>query len=217
MGVATSVIRPAAEPDLPFLIWTMRTAATSHLERCLWDVLLGLESNDTDAALSAAAVSARPHWCHLRRFWIAELNGQPAGALSAYDTTTEGSAVLEEALAATASILSLDDAALGSVLQRGGLLRDCTPADYPAAWGIENVAVVPEGRGTGIVDELLDQALRLGRDQGYDHAQILCLNGNLRAQRTWERQGFEVRADYRHQLFAETFGCPGMKMLVQRL
>jgi len=217
MGVATSVIRPASEPDLPFLIWTMRTAATSHLGRCLWDVLLGLESDDTDAALSAAAVSARPHWCHLRRFWIAELNGQPAGALSAYDPATEGSAVLEEALAATAPILSLDDAALGSVLQRGAGLRDCTPADYPAAWGIENVAVIEQGRGTGIVDHLLDHALRLGRDRGYEQAQVLCLNGNLRAQRAWERQGFKVRADYRDERFAATFGCPGMKMLVQPL
>lgn len=208
-------IRAAQDEDLDFLVQVMRTAATSHLPRCVWDVLLNLDPAHTDAVFAQIAQSNQLHWCHLSRFWIAEVDGHPAAAMSGFDTASEGSGVLEHELAGHAAELGLDETALLGVLERGQILRDATPADFPETWGIENVAVLPEQRGTGLVDELFAHVLNHGRDRGHHTAQILCLNGNDRAERTWQRQGFVVNADYRNQRFLNTYGCPGTKLLLR--
>ncbi|MGW6058488.1 GNAT family N-acetyltransferase [Streptomyces sp. NPDC055189] len=213
-------VRPAVTADLDFLVRVMETAATSHLDRCCWEPLLGERTEVTREILRKLALSPRPHWCHLSRFWVAETadghGPRPVGALTAYDPATEGHAAIGEqcgALAATDAWPGT--AAFEDVYERQQIFRSCLPADYAGAWGIENVAVVPEFRGTGVVEALLDHALELGREQGYACAQVLCLNGNARAQHTWERAGFEVRADYRGREFEELLGAPGLKLLVR--
>ncbi|MGW0906777.1 GNAT family N-acetyltransferase [Streptomyces sp. NPDC002853] len=213
-------VRPAVPADLDFVVGVMETAATSHLDRCCWEPLLGERTEVTRQILRALALSPRTHWCHLSRFWVAEAAGdtgpRPVGALTAYDPATEGHAAIGEQCAALAATADWPGtAAFEDVYERQRIFRSCLPADYAGAWGIENVAVVPEFRGTGVVQTLLDHALDLGREQGYACAQVLCLYGNSRAQRTWERAGFEVRADYRGQEFDALLGAPGLKLLVR--
>ncbi|WP_342372550.1 GNAT family N-acetyltransferase [Propioniciclava soli] len=211
------VIRAAQSDDVDFLVHVMRIAATSHLPHCVWDVLLDLPPDRTDTVLRRVAESEQPHWCHVSRFWIAEADGRPVGAMSGFDTATEGSDVLERELAAQAVVLGLDETALLRVLERGQVLRDGTPADFPGTWGVENVAVAEQNRGTGVVDELFTAVLGHGHERGHDTAQILCLNGNVRAERAWERQGFVVKADYCNQRFLDTYGCLGTKLLLRDL
>lgn len=215
-------VRPAVTGDLDFVVWVMETAAKSHLDRCCWEPLLGERTEVTRKILRTLALSPRTHWCHLSRFWVAEAAGagdadpRPVGALTAYDPATDGHSAIGEQCAALATTDTWPGtAAFEDVFERQRIFQSCLPADYAGSWGIENVAVVPEFRGTGVVEALLDHALELGREQGYACAQVLCLNGNTRAQHTWERAGFEVRADYRGREFEELMGAPGLKLLVQ--
>ncbi|MGK5627555.1 GNAT family N-acetyltransferase [Streptomyces sp. URMC 123] len=220
-------VRRADEGDLDFLVRTMETAARSHLSRGCWEVLLDEPPDRVRGVLRALARSPRPHWCHLSRFWVAEVAGERAGALTAFDPATEGNAALVEQYAELAAAGG-DRASAGRrsdtrseltaaerVGERRRVFQSCVPADYPDSWGIENVAVAPRHRGTGVTDALFAHALELGRRRGHEHAQILCLDGNARAQRAWERNGFEVRAEYRGRRFASLFGCPGLKLLVR--
>ncbi|MEV0317264.1 GNAT family N-acetyltransferase [Streptomyces sp. NPDC050658] len=219
-GNTPVTVRRAAPDDLGFLVWVMETAAKSHLDRCCWEPLLGEGTEVTREILRTLARSPRSHWCHLSRFWVAETADEaeprPVGALTAYDPATDGHAAIGEQCAQLATSDGWPGtAAFDDVYARQQIFQSCLPADYAGSWGIENVAVLPEFRGTGVVDALLDHALELGRAQGYACAQVLCLNGNTRAQRTWERAGFEVRADYRGREFETLMGAPGLKLLVQ--
>ncbi|MBB4895518.1 ribosomal protein S18 acetylase RimI-like enzyme [Streptomyces olivoverticillatus] len=210
-------VRQADEGDLDFFVWAMITAATSHLSRSCWEVLFGAPVEVATEVLRALARSPRPHWCHLSRCRVAEVDGTPAGALTVFDPAAEGiDALAGEFAALTAAENGGPGAGVfPGMPARQAVFASCVPGDYAGAWGIENVAVLPSFRGAGVVDALLGHALDLGRARGREHAQVMCLDGNVRAQRAWERNGFEVRADYRGRDFEALFGCRGLKLLVQ--
>lgn len=208
-------LRPAVAADLPFLVWSMREASTSHLERSVWSMVLGLSDEYVSELLGAVATAEHPHWCHLSRFRVAEVDGSAVAAASSYDPVSEGNDVL---FAEAVQILARAGAAPESVQQamRHAMIVDgVTPKPYPDAWGIENVAVVPEHRGVGLAALLLDAAVADARSHGREHVQIMCLDGNDRAQRAWERAGFSVRAEYRGRECGELLGANGMKLLVR--
>lgn len=210
-------VRAARESDADFLVWVMMTAATSHLERCVWSTLCGFDTPTTEDLLRLVLRRGPLHWCHLDRFLVAELDGEPAAAASRFDPMTEGTHVLTGVVLDAVAQLGVTDAEVAELVSRSLLLDAATPKDYADAWGVENVAVRPEHRGRGAVDQLLSVALDEGRAAAKEHAQIMCLVGNDSAQRAWERNGFAVRADYRSSGFADVFGSEGMKLLVQAL
>lgn len=215
--MTTPTIRTARPDDRPFLAWVMRTAATSHLPTCVWDVLFGLPAEHVDELLLSLLGSARTHWCHLDRFWVAEVNGEPAGAMTGFDTGEEGNPALEAEIFALLAGLDLPDGALEALLTRATALARATPPNLDASWGVENVAVAAGFRGAGVVDALLQHVLGVGRDRGYQQAQVLCLNGNERAERTWKRNGFGLVTDYRDVSFEQTYGTPGLRLHAQAL
>lgn len=211
----TIEVRPAEAADLDFLCWVMFTAGKSHLDRCIWEMIFDMTPDEVIDFLRRVAVTDATHWCHHKKFLVAEIDGAAAGALCTFDPATEGTAALSEAMMTVAADLGRDQAWLEGALMRGLAADSATPKDYADSWGIENVAVKPEFRGKGVVEALFGRALEIARASGRSCAQIQCLNGNIRAQRAWERQGFELRADYRSSAFEQTFGCPGLKLLVR--
>ncbi|HEY8547608.1 MAG TPA: GNAT family N-acetyltransferase [Acidimicrobiales bacterium] len=211
-----TTIRPADKGDLEFLVWVMQEAATSHLDRCVWDVLLGTPPDETRAVLESVATSAMPHWCHLDRFLVAEVDGEPVAAASSYDPSAEGNDPLADAVLEALAPSSPTNERLAAILERADVLDGATPKPYVDAWAIENVAVAPAHRGRGLVDALFEVILEEARDRGREHLQIMCLDGNVRAQRAWERNGFEEVAAYRSRAFRELYGCDGLKLLVRR-
>ena len=78
----TITVRPAQRSDEEFLVWAMITAATSHLDRCVWSTLFGLDDAETASLLRAVLHRGPTHWCHLDRFLVAEVDGEQAGAAS---------------------------------------------------------------------------------------------------------------------------------------
>ena len=211
-----ATVRPAAQSDVDLLVWVMVEAATSHLDRCVWDCLLGTDPDETRTVLAGVATSSAHHWCHLDRFLVAEVDGRPVAAASSYDPATEGNDPLAEAVLEALAPSAPSGDRLEAIMERALVLDSCTPKPYADAWAIENVAVVPEYRSQGLVDQLFDAVVRHARHLGREHLQIMCLEGNVRAQRAWERNGFEVQATYRSRNFEELYGCAGLKLLVRR-
>ena len=210
-------VRRATDDDLDLLVWVMVEAATSHLDRCVWDVVLGDQAPAASVVLREAARSENHHWCHLDRFLVAEVGDEVVGAASSYDPAAEGNDALAYAILDTLVSVGADDATVEGIVARSTVLEGCTPKPYVGAWGVENVAVRPAHRSTGVVQALLaavrDDALRERRE----HLQIMCLDGNARARRAWERSGFDLRASYRGRDFQDLFGCGGLDLLVEEL
>ena len=215
--MANICVRPARETDLEFIVWAMMTAARSHLPHTAWERMFGRDAAWTEELLRCVAVSAEPHWCHMNRFRIAEIDGEAAGAMSSFDPATEGNAALAAALLPTAMELGITSEELPGVLARSEVIEDATPKAFPESWGAENVAVVPGRRGQGVIERLFDTGLDEGRAAGRSYGQILCLNGNERGLSAWRRNGFELRGDYRSRACDEIYGSPGLKLLVRPL
>ena len=196
----------------------MFTAARSHLEKCVWETIFDETEAGVRDLLGRVAQTARTHWCHGSKFWIAEVDGKAAAALCGFVPETEGSGPLGEAMLDIArSQLSYPEERIGEILQRGAVSMGGMPDDLEEVWGVENVAVLPEYRGLGLADRLFEHVLEEGRSRGFSRAQILCLIGNDPAQRAWERNGFRLQTERRYAAFEELFGCPGGKLFAQDL
>lgn len=214
--MGTSVRRAEAR-DRDFVVQVMLTAAKSHLETSVYEVLFDLDPSQLSELYGRVATSERTHWCHLSKFWIAEVDDERAGAMCGFDPFAEGNDALGEALLPLLVERGKSGADVEAIIERTSTMESCTPKPFPAAWGVENVAVEPGFRGRGIADHLFDAVLAEGRSSGYERAQIMCLNGNRRAETAWKRAGFDLKADYTSPAFQEMFGCPGLKLLVRDL
>jgi ribosomal protein S18 acetylase RimI-like enzyme len=208
-------VRRASPDDVDFLTWVMVEAATSHLSRCVWDSLLGTTPEQTATVLREVAGSASPHWCHRDRFLVAEVDGGAVAAIASYDPASEANDALTEPVVSALLALGYGEEELGAVITRAEVLDACTPRPRDFAWGIENVAVLPEHRGRALVEALFEAAYQEARADDRDLVQIMCLDGNDRAERAWRRQGFELRAHHQDVQFEELFGCPGLKLLAR--
>ncbi len=215
--MSETTVRPARPEDRDLLVWVMRTASTSHLPRCIWDVLLDMPSDEVDGVLARLLFSEQPHWCHLSRFTVAERDGEPVGAMSAFDAATEGAPALEAAFASLVGELGLSEEQLQGIGMRVTTLARATPPEIDGAWGLEALAVRPEARSSGAVRVLADNALTEGRARGYRLAELLYLIGNTRVEPIWAHWGFTLQSDYRDVSCEQMFGMPGLRMFVRAL
>ncbi len=117
---------------------------------------------------------------------------------------------LERAEADAARALGWPDQELRDMRDRFAVALTCYPDTPDERWIVEWVATVPEFRGRGIVNQLLLAVLERGRERGYRKAQIGYLLGNTRAQRSYERVGFQTVYDRRHPDFEAALDCPGI-------
>lgn len=211
-------IRRARSDDIPFLGWVMFSAARSHLEICPWSTIFEEAEQGTRTLLERVSRSPKAHWCHVSRFWIAEADGQPAAALCGFTPAAEGTAILAEAALGVASgDFGYGEDRLNRIGERLMVAMSGLPDDLPEVWGIENVAVLPEYRGKGLIDRLFDHVLEEGRQKGFERAQVLCLIGNERAERAWIRNGFTIRTQQTSADFEALIGTPGAKLLARDL
>ena len=211
-------IRRAGQEDIPFLGWVMFTAARSHLAECPWSAIFRETETGTRDLLERVSRTPTTHWCHVSKFWIAEVDGTAAAAMCGFAPGTEGTEVLAETVIDVAETqLDYSEARIADAFERLTVAMSGLPKDLPDVWGIENVAVLPEFRGKGLIDRLFEHVLAEGRAKGFKRAQILCLIGNGPGQRAWERNGFKVQDQRRSDTFLALFGCPGAKLLVQDL
>ena len=211
-------IRPARNNDIPFLGWVMFTAARSHLAKSPWSVIFQESEARTRILLERMSQIPALPWSHVSKFWIAEVNGMSAAAMSGFVPVAEDSPTLAELeLGVAKQEFNYSEERLAGVRERLTIATLGFPEDLPDVWGIENVAVLPRFRGKGLLDRLFGRVFEEGRKKGFKRAQILCLTGNEAGHRAFERNGFKVLSQRTNPTFHKLFGTPGAKLLVQDL
>ncbi|MCF6324003.1 MAG: GNAT family N-acetyltransferase [Gammaproteobacteria bacterium] len=210
-------IRPARNKDISFLGWVMFTAARSHLDESPWSVIFHEPETRTRILLERMSQIPALSWSHVSKFWIAEVDGVPAAAMCGFEPMTESSPIAEFELDVAKQAFNYSEERLTGVRDRLTIATSGFPKDLPDIWGIENVAVLPEFRGKGLLDRLFGHILEEGMKKGFKRAQILCLIGNEPGQQAFERNGFKVLSQKTNPAFNELFGTPGARLLAQDL
>lgn len=211
------VIREAEPTDLPYLAWVVLEASRSHVERGAWDLAIPGSDEERLRFLERLLGSEQTHWCHLRGFRVAEVDGRPAAALSGYAAEDPELQAPAEAISSCARALGWEDARLRAAFERLAVFLGCLPPDEPGAWIVEWVATSPEQRRRGLVQQLLRDELARGSERGHRVAQISLLSGNVAAQRAYERAGFEYVDERRSRAFERALGCAGVLRMLRQI
>ena len=202
--------RPAKPDDAAFLAWAILTAARSHLPRGTWDIAIDGTEEDRLALLERMVLSEVPSMFHYSGFVVSALDAGPAAALAAFDPADPGMSSPGGAMADAFTELGWSDSRLAVAFERLQSYSLCAPPLPPGTWVIEWVATLPEFRGQGLVQALLEAALDNGRRRGCTSAQVSFLIGNAAALRTYQKSGFHVIDELQHPEFEQVFGSPGM-------
>jgi len=196
----------------------MLSAAKSHLAESSWCVIFREPETKTRSLLECIARTPELYWSYISNFWIAEVDGVAAAAMCAFAPAVENSLNLEGVeLRVVQQASGYSEERLAGVSKRLSIAALGLPGELPNAWGIENVAVLPEFRGKGVIDRLFEHVLEEGRMKGFKHAQIICLIGNEQGQHAFERNGFQVMLQKTNPDFEGLFGTAGAKLLVQNI
>jgi translation initiation factor 4G len=205
-----------ARPEhAPFIAWVILTAFRSHLEKGFWDVMRPGTDDELLRYLKALTTSTAPHWAHLSLFIVAEVDGEPAAALSGYFEEEHGGPRLRDGMVEA-------DAATGQAPDPESIARALTilnvAPEHPAgAWIVEDVATRPEFRRRGLVDALMQEIMERGRQRGATVSDISVFIGNELAQRAYEKAGYAVVAEKRHPDFEAVYKTPGTRTLRRAL
>jgi translation initiation factor 4G len=210
-------IRDATAADADLVAWVQQEATRSGRPLGFWDLAFPGPDGPRLGLIAEIAASEREHFAHVSGFIVAEVDGEPAGALSGY--------------APGVKKLGHFVGSMNRVLQRHGwneahqrlLGQRVAPAvacfsDAPEdRWIVEWVALRPNARGKGVAATMLDVILERGRAAGFHEAQITFLEGNTPAQRTYERAGFAAIDGKRDPQFEAIFGAPGTVRMTRKL
>ncbi len=208
----------ATPKHAPFIAWVMLTAARSHLEVGFYDLFSGTPEPETLRFLEEVNTTGAPpnggaHWGHHSIFIVAEVDGQPAAALSGYVQREYNETTVGPAFVAALKALGRPDADLADGLARAGSFLNVAPEHDENTWVVEHVATSPEFRRRGLTDRLLTEILDRGRARGCTTADIGVLLENDRAQAAYEKAGFRVVEEKRDAAFEAAYKCPGIRLL----
>jgi translation initiation factor 4G len=215
MTTATDVrIVRAGREHIPFVAWVVLAASRSHLERSLWDFVLG--GDDEQKVLRYLEVLADTdlvHWAHYSLFLVAEMDGVPAAGLCGFFENEYGIGSLI-AGAAEANVRTQrppEEVAAG--WERAKSIANIEQAHEPGTWVVEHVATKPEFRRRGLLERLMGEMVERGRQRGASVADIGVLIGNEPAQRAYEKCGFAAVEEKRDAEFEAAYGSPGGRLL----
>ena len=210
-------IRPARPDDASFLAWVMLTAGRSHLERGIWDIIIGRPEDECFTFIEHLTVTAEPHMLHYSIFIVAEVDERPVAALSGYDPETLGEETVAPHWPVVMEKMGPINEDMASGQQEVAAYLTCHPGPHEGAWILESVATLPEYRGRGLIGALIGEILEEGRRSGFGLAQVSFLIGNIPAERAYQKAGFRIHDEKRHPDFEAVFGCPGTARMLREL
>lgn len=208
-------VRLARADDVAFLAWVALAASRSHVPRGAWDLFIdGPDALCLDF-LERVLRDDAATFCHWSNFLVAEVDGERAAGLSAYDPARVApfDPVAENALEA----MGWRPEAVAAGNDRLAAFLTCVPDQDPEMWIVEWVATRPTHRRRGLIDTLLRDILAQGRERGYRRAQIAVLIGNTPARAAYEKVGFRLDRERRDPAFAAAVDCPGIAQLRRAL
>ena len=207
-----------ATPDhSAFLANVVLSASRSQLERGPFDLALRLDEAEILDILEWMVLSDFVSTCHYSRFLVAEAEGEPIGALAAFDPAEEELLPMGAALADAYVGLGYQEAELSAVMARVEAMNSCLPSANPGSWTVEWVAVDKAYRGLGVCGQLLNEILAAGAARGLETSQVSTYLGNDNALSAYRRAGFEIETKSRDKKFESLLGVPGMVTMRREL
>jgi len=119
-------------------------------------------------------------------FVIAEAREAEGRSLDPAVVTSAVTAAVNDPALARTSIAAEGDATLGAI----AIVREWSDWHNTAYWWIQFVFVVPEARGRGVVDRLLERVTQVAAALGAPELRLYVHPENARAIRAYERLGF---------------------------
>ncbi len=210
-------IRPAVSDDAGFLAWVMLSSSRSHLQRGIWDLLIGAGETGCLDYLKRLALAEPRSLCHYSNYLVAEVGSQPAAALCGFATAGSPWAVVGEAMSNVQRDLGWTEGEATAAYQRVAPIWACFLPDCGADFSIENVATLAEFQRRGLASTLIERMLADARERGCKLAQITTYLGNHAAQGAYEKSGFRVLDEKRCSGMEEILGVPGFMRLTRDL
>jgi GNAT superfamily N-acetyltransferase len=206
-------IRSARVDDADFLGWAILTAARGQLERGWFDVVLQREEVFCREYCSKLAAAVTHSWWHWSLFSVAEVDGRSASALCGFGDPSlyaASSAVMAEA----SEKMGVSEEEHAQLWPRGAFILACATSE-DGAWTIENMATLPEYRGTGVTQALLRGELERARVAGYKRVQVSFFIGNQSAEHAYTKAGFKFVQQKCSPEFQTNLGVPGLRRLAR--
>jgi GNAT superfamily N-acetyltransferase len=209
-------IRAAGGGDANFLARVILTAGRGHVNKGIWEVILGMSRDQCLHLLGLLALTVVPHLFHHSCCLLPDVEGVSRAGLGGYDPNALGNTQL---LKAVQEVYELLEGAAPSMSRDGAPPRilGCIAEPVSDAWMIDSVAAVPEFRRQGIVGKLLEAMLTQGRAKGFRRAQGNICIGNTAAQGLYERHGFAIMDEMRSPYFEPEIGSPGIARMLRDL
>jgi len=208
MGQPT--IRPACSNDAGFIARNILSAQRGPLPRGWFDIALDRPEPQCLVFMERLATAHRRSWWHVSQFLLAEVDGTPAAALCALPAAGTGAAA-RAAIAEVADKTWLHNSELAAIFRRGAYAANCWVQGGEGDWLIEHVATLPNYRGRGLVQALIDHALSAGKTAGFKRASISFLINNTAAERCYAKAGFVFAEEKRDPAFEALTGAPGFR------
>jgi ribosomal protein S18 acetylase RimI-like enzyme len=211
MGRSLPTIRPARASDAAFIARNILASQRGPLLRGWFDIALDVAEPQCLALVERIATAQTQSWWHVSQFIIAEVDGEAAASMCALPAAETGP------VARTAIEEMAGSAEAQAIFSRGAYTRNCWVQGGEGDWLIEHVATVPEYRGRGLVQALIDHALTAGRAAGFGQASISFLIGNDPAERCYAKAGFAFAEEKRDPAFAAITGAPGFRRFARAI
>ncbi len=216
MGRSLAPIRSARSEDSGFIARNILSAQRGPMPRGWFDITLDRPEPQCLAFVERLATAHRRSWWHVSQFIIAEVDGTPAAALCALPAAGTGAAA-RAAIVEVADKIWLHNSELAAMLRRGAYAANCWVQGGEGDWLIEHVATLPDYRGRGLVQALIEHALAAGKAAGFKRASISFLIGNEPAERCYAKAGFAFAEEKRDPAFEALTGAPGFRRFARAI
>lgn len=210
---STASIVPARPEHAAFLAGVILAASRSHLPRGPFDLALALDDKSVLGVLERMTAGDVVCNCHFSRFLVAEADGMPVGALTAFDPAERGLLPLSAALEQACGVFGLGSSEIARALARVHVLETCFPPADPGTWTVEWVGVDEPRRRSGICTKLLAAILAEGAHRGCRLAQVSTYIGNDAATAAYASAGFLASCENRTPEFQALLGTPGLLIM----
>jgi ribosomal protein S18 acetylase RimI-like enzyme len=210
------LLRRAKQDDAGPIAYLTYLAGQGHVERSTYDLMFPGPPGPTPERLAEMARllgTKTLSWFHYVSYAVIELEGQVVSALGTFAAREARKSVLVSALAE----MGWTERDIAAMTENLRPYFNVEPPKSLDAWIIENVATLPGFRRAGFVNDLMEDAIRRGRQRGFRRMELSIFTGNVAAQRVYEKVGFRVTEEFRDDAFESYFGCPGMAKMELKL
>jgi GNAT superfamily N-acetyltransferase len=208
-------IRRADAEDADFIAQVILLSGRAHVEKGIWEVILGGTEKENIEFLTQIVIADPPHLFHYSCFLIAEVEDVPVAGLGGYDPNVKGYDRLREAIENVRR--KTGRASDPETAERARRVLSCLPQNIKGAWIIDSVATLPNYRRKGISEALLKEIVVIGKRNRFKKAQVCLYIGNMPAQKAYEKLGFSINEEKRDRAFMEAIGSPGMMSMATYL